>query len=187
MDYSSYLAGLFDGEGSFIVTVSLKKRRKGWSIVIYQWADIGLTTEDGKKLLEELAEWLRVREIHCWVKHDGNSTNYKNYTLRVSNILSLIKFCQLLNGELRLKQRLLENFELITRLRQERGSGLWVWSKKHHPRYKDNQLAYEWFEQIAIIWDYAREYEYRGRPWKGKYGDLREKLQVIWRRKFPED
>jgi len=102
--------------------------------------------------------------------------------LRVTPIQSCLKFCLVLNGKVRLKQELLEYFELIARIREERGKKAWSWDAKHHAQYTNLQEAHDWFEQIAIIWDYARKQsEVKSRA----LIDLQTKLESVWNAKFP--
>jgi len=196
LDYASYIAGLFDGEGYFAVTISPKKRKKKktgeeyYSVVVYQRAQISMTKEDAKTLFVELKKWLSTQGIRANVFSNGQShfrngnKNHQYYTLRIESLPSIIKLCVLLNGKLRMKQALLESFELIARMRQETGNSLWYWDERHFPQYKNLQEAYEWFEQIAIIWDDVRENEYEPKHSKKINYDLRAKLQGIWNKKL---
>lgn len=189
LDYPSYIAGLFDGEGSFVVSISLKRRKprqngkQSLSIAVYQYVGIAQSKETGKQLLENIRDWLKTQGIHSYVPHNGETTKWNPvYALRITGNDNILKFCQLVNGKLLLKQELMENFELITRIRKGY-KRLWKWNDRHYLKYENLQNAYKWYEQIAIIWDWARE-EYKAKR-MGYIPDLKDKLEVIWKTKFP--
>jgi len=136
-----YTAGLFDGEGSFIVTLSQRKRKAGsTSIALYMWVSIGQSHANGKDLIEQVVEFLKQDGINAYPKTSGNATQ-----LRIVEIESLLKFCERLSGKLLLKQEPLENFEMILRLRQQKNIALKnrTWSEE----------LLDFYRTVAIIWD----------------------------------
>ena len=188
LDYASYIAGFFDGEGSFVVGISLKRRKprqngkSSLSISVYQHIGIAQSKDVGKQLLYNIRDWLKTQGINANVPPNGKTTKLNPvYALRITSRESISKFCQLMNGKLLLKHELMENFELINEIRKGYIK-LWEWDENHHPKYKNLQEAYEWFEQIAIIWDWARE-EYKAKR-MGYVPDLKDKLVEIWKTKF---
>lgn len=135
-----YTAGLFDGEGSFVVTLSQRKRKAGsTSIALYMWVSIGQSHANGKDLIEQVVEFLKQDGINAYPKTFGNATQ-----LRIVEVESLVKFCERLSGKLVLKQEPLENFEMILRLRQQ---NLDLKSRS----WSEQKL--EFYRTVAVIWD----------------------------------
>jgi len=151
-----YLAGLFDGEGSFVVSISERKRNDDKiSLSLYMWASITQASQGGQRLLEQVAEWLNNEGIRARLL---KSTTHLQ--LRVVHMNSLEKLCDRLNGKLLLKQDELENFRLILSLRKRhqeteakyrsingfRGGG--------YLKYKEwTDELIDYYRTIAIIWD----------------------------------
>lgn len=117
-----YLAGLIDGEGSFIVCISPRKRKGGTiSIGLYMWIAIGQSYYDGAKLMQKITKWLNKEGIKTFLMKPAESWNgVKVQSLHISEFDSLRELCHRLNGHLILKQEALENFALILEMRKIR-------------------------------------------------------------------
>lgn len=142
-----YLAGLVDGEGSFIVTLSPRKRKTGIiSVGLYMWFSIGLSNE-GVGLVHRLAKWLAQDGIKAYVKE-----NKRQAQLRIVKIDSLKMLCDRLNGKLVIKQDILKNFELILRLRIQHKSD---YPHKFKKAWTEELVDYH--RTVAVIWDSIRK------------------------------
>lgn len=138
-----YLAGLVDGEGSFIVTLSPRKRKTGIiSIALYMWFSIGLSNE-GVGLVHQLAKWLVQNGIKGYVTESKRQAQ-----LRIVEMNSLKMLCDGLNGKLVIKQPILENFELILRLRRQH-------KIDHSYKFKKvwTEELIDYHRTVAVIWD----------------------------------
>jgi len=176
----AYLAGLIDGEGSFIIAMSPRKRKTGtYSIALYQWFTISQSHPDGKNLMEELNLWLTKEGIRSFlmtpIKNKFN--NSLSYTLRIAHLDSLIKLCNRLNGKLILKQEALANFLMVLQIRKERRQK--KPSLKGHKFPPFSKQCEEFYRTVAIIWDNFRGTLHH-RLWKKS---MEERLNEILDRK----
>lgn len=172
-----YLAGLIDGEGSFVVTISPRKRKTGKiTVVLYMWITIGQSYHDGRELITAITKWLNKQGIKTFImKPYLTKSGVLSLQLRIAEIHSLRLICHRLNGKLILKQEALENFAMILEMRWAR----WNSRSKHKgsaiPLFiKEKE---DFYRTVAIIWDAYREKRHH-RSWKKslekKYLDILE-------------
>jgi len=122
--FGDYLAGFFDGEGSFILRFQKDSRYKtGWQVKPH----INITQKN-KEVLEKIKDELKIGNLYF---HKRDKIWYFN----VHKIQHLLKFVSLLKGKMLVKAKGLEKFEQC----------LVLISKKEH-------LTEDGLNKIKMIW-----------------------------------
>jgi len=168
-----YIAGLFDGEGAPVFTLSLNKDRGRKCLRFYAWVVIDQSHDDGRALLVKVKECLDVHGINSFYYPRQINVNGRSYgeatTWKISNLQSVLKFVELMRGRVILKAERLEMLGKIVKIHLEREFKYSSYSE--HPKE-----IYSHYRKLAEMWDSAYKPSGKSR----RIMPLSEKLDIIW-------
>ena len=109
---SYYLAGLFDGEGSFFVNLL---KNKNWSAVLR----IKISSTDEQSLIE-IKNLLGFGKVYSYNAKNLKENHLQGYAYYLSNFGDIEKFVDLIDGKLIIKRKALQVFKEAMKIVEEK-------------------------------------------------------------------
>lgn len=171
-----YIAGLFDGEGSPIFTITAKTSHGRRCLSIRHWITIGLSYDTGRETLERVAEFLNSIDIKASVYKPTS----KHWVLRIASRESIIRFCDLVEDQLIIKADRIRVFkEIMSLLLNTPKASRW------HPYTSEH---YDFYRRLCKMWDDVRAKDQSMRKCKSGtqiFATLEEKFNHVWNTLYP--